>query len=122
MIHNDKRQTVIPHQKRPSRTNCPNCGEPCAFDVGCGPCRDVQRARHEIERVHPGEGLQHQNFVKFAGHLAAGLHSGLHRAKVAGFHPTRDELDRAAAWALEQFLGTGYVLPREPNGSMTGKQ
>jgi hypothetical protein len=36
-----------------------------------------------------------------------------------GFDPTREELNEAATWALEQFVGTEYVLREKPNGSTT---
>ncbi len=105
-------------------TYCPQCGERHHRDVGCSYyCGEVARARYAIEKFYPGTGLQHQNLVKFSGHLAAGLHKAFtHSSSRAGFYPTRAELDQATALAVRQFLETEYVLRKTPNGSMTELQ
>jgi hypothetical protein len=103
--------------------HCRYCGRQHSRDLGCAFCRDTQRARFEIERKRPGAGLQHENLTKLAGHLAAGLAEGFRTAHGRGqFDPTYQELQQAAAWALDQFLSSGYVLRSEPNGSMTSLQ
>ena len=111
--------TPVEVQKGARVVWCSYCGRSVARDLGCSFCNQIQRARYTIEQTHSGEGLQHQNLVKFAGHLAAGMHSGFMTAKSGGFYPTRAELNQAATWALEQFLATQYVLREKPNGSMS---
>jgi hypothetical protein len=102
------------------RDRCPYCGDRHHPDLGCSFCGDLQRARFDIERQHPGTGRPHQNLVKLAGHLAAGLHKGFLTAHGRGqFDPTQTELDQATIWAVEQFVGTRYILRDHPNGSMT---
>ena len=104
----------------PPLSRCRYCGRTHHYDLACPFCSDLQRAMVDIERKYPGTGLQHQNLVKFAAHLAAGLHQGYIQAHGrGGFDPTQTEMNTAAQWALEQFLDTGYVMRDEPNGSMT---
>jgi hypothetical protein len=80
----------------------------------------MSRARIAIERKHSGNGLPHQNLVKFAAHLAAGLDEGFIQARTRGrFDPAEEEFVQALTWAVEQFKSNGYCLRREPNGSMT---
>lgn len=105
----------------PMQVYCPYCHKPRHRGLGCQFCGDLQTARRAIEEKHPGTGLAHQNLVKLAGHLAAGMNAGYVQARKGGFRPTRKELDQAAAWALERFTGILYVLPEKPNGSMTEK-
>lgn len=105
---------------KPEPSRCRYCGETHHRDLGCSFCGSLHTARFNIERIHPGMGLQHQNLVKLAGHLAAGLHKGFIQAHGRGeFDPTQKELDQATTWAIEEFIGTGYVLRDTPNGSMT---
>ncbi len=108
---------------RPLRDNtrtCRYCGNKHHYDLGCQFCSQMQASRSNIKRGHQGEGLQHQNLVKLAGHLASGLHSGFIKAQGSGgFYPTREELTKAAEWALEEFNNTEYCLRSKPNGSMT---
>jgi hypothetical protein len=107
---------------RPRETTrkCEYCGEPHHFDLSCRFCSHMHDARRNIEENHPGEGLPHQNLVKLAGHLSAGIHNAFILAHGrGGFDPTREELNLAAQWAIEEFQGNTYCLREKPNGSMT---
>jgi hypothetical protein len=116
----NRRPIPKPQPLLPSVPRCGYCGDSHHRDLACSFCSQIRSARYAIEQSHPGRGLQHQNLVKLAGHLASGMHEGFIRAHGRGnFDPTRQELDQAAKWALEQFLETGYVLRETPNGSMT---